>query len=349
MESSGATAVKTVENQPPPSAQPRNPKVGLARFDAARDLDALAQTTLRAKAMSESVDEIVPTAKGAGLLSRLRNVVATEEQNRDPSRTARQRMAVLRRYAALMTGIVAHPGMNADDSEKAGVLRRLIVQTDRVATEFSRRIAAGLNLDSTSWLTDMIARTSADLVAARWFRHQDTDLSALYNEVAQVIPGGEGLDDMATFAMQEKPAAPSMDGIDARRAAFRMSLLKDLTPLLEELMHSKLKPEMYRRWMEQIRDAILDQALADPALKEQYAHASTDSRVMLIQNHLGCASKVMRMVLQMEIDRTDGRPNLKNVIADWGNAMSALTATVDVELNQGRIESVMSIGSPKVG
>lgn len=343
MESSGATAVaEQVE-------RPQNGKVALTKFDPARDLEAIAQNTLQAKATSVSVTEMPAPQHGEGLLSRLRNVVAHQERNPDPSGTARGRMAILRRYSALMTAIVAHPGIAAEDTEKAGVLRRLIVQTDRVATEFTRRIASGLGLASTQWITDMIARTSADMVATRWYRHQDTDLTTLYNEVAQVIPGGEGLDDVATFAMPERPAQPDMQELDDRRAAFRMTLLKNLAPLLEELMQSNLKPEMYPKWMERIRDAMLDQALADPALKEGYAHASVEHRVMLIQNHLGCSSKLMRMVLQTENVRSEGKPNLKQVLNDWSSAMGALTVTVDVELSQSRIDNVVAIGSPKVG
>lgn len=349
MESSSAVAVAPKEGQE--KIAPKSPKVSLTRFDPARDLETLAQSTLQSKVDVEgaAVAEIDAAPTKNGLLSRLRNVVANEESREDSPRLAKRRMAILRRYAALMTGLVAHPGMEASDGEKSSVLRRLIVQTDRVASEFTRRISSGLNLDSTQWVTDMIARTAADLVAVRWYQKKDTDLSALFNEVAQVIPGGEGLDDIATFSLPEHPPMPDMQDLHNRRAAFRMTLLKNLAPIHEELMQSRLKPEAHGRWLEQIRDALLDQALTDPTLKMEYAGANVEHRVMLIQNHLGCSGKIMKMALQAENDRSEGKPNLKKVLGDWEAAMSALTATVDVEMRMGRMDSVVAIGTPKVG
>ncbi len=324
---------------------------GLNALDQQSELAALENLQLAdsdwPQAGSDPNEEVPDNAAG-GLLSKLRPTVADSANaagEKEANGKIKARMSLFRRYAALLSALISNPGMAASGEEKGGVLRRLIVQSDKVANEFAVRLLSGLGQQSHQWVVNMAARTVSELVAERWRTNGDMNVGILLDEVARAIPSKDGLDDVATFAVPSYPSVPNMEEPDNRRAAFRVSLLKGLTPLAESMLAAKIDAPTRAKWLSAMRDATLDRMLESESLSGGYQGCSANDRVMLLQNHLGCSLGIMRSAFDHEASNSSGIV-ISRVISTWREVMDGLSESVDVELNsENTAQYIMSIGT----
>lgn len=362
MAASSATTVEKPESGVTTILRHFDPERELAdvpEFDPERELAALGSLEAEFKGDPEGVAASEPEAPGGSLLAKLKPASGEEgvtafDRNQSAAGEVKARMGIFRRYTDLLSALVVHPSMEAPDSEKASTLLRLIVQADRVAMEFSKRLTKGLQLENTNWVVTMTSRLAATLVADRWKAAGDTNIHPILDEVARIVPVGDGIKDVESFVIPDRPSLPDMTVEDNRRAALRMSMLSAMTTWNALLMSKVVPPggeakqqDIRKEWMERMRNALLDSLVVNPTLKNDFQNCSHNERVMLIQNQIGCSAKLMETALACELAKDS--PSLGRVISGWRDAMNGLMETVEVEIKIGNHDGYAVPIGMKVG
>lgn len=263
----------------------------------------------------------------------------------DAATQARRRMGLVRRYAPLLTALIARPGMDADAREKGAAFRKLIVQSDRAAQETARLMADGAFPDM-PWLISQSAAVCSELVANRWYRHADTDITVVIDQVARTMPAADELDDVATYMLPDDPPMPEMASDGARRVAVRLSLMKSMLPIVEELWAAGIPQVDRQALLIELQDALLAEAVENQALARDFRCCATAERVALLQAHIEASARIMKMSVQVAIDQ-GGRLESSRIVAHWRDALDALVGAVEVEVRSGaRLDRSINVGIP---
>lgn len=261
-----------------------------------------------------------------GLFRSIKQSQAGFVERHELERTAKIRMAALKRFSPLVLASIHRPGPDADGAELSVAIRSMMDESYRLAKEVTERVYP--NGANNEFILEQSVSAVSEFVGTEWAFWGKLDVR---DRVMTVIDHLSEMGDVVEVIGQSHWTPDGNFEEATLRAGLTMSMIKDTEPILSLLADYQLNDI---KLFEALSDTLLEASL--DYLGRVSQELPTATRLHMIQNHLGVSGRIMKAslaaALREQQPRTASELNIKPVIRSWKTGIQILNASVEAKV-----------------